>query len=206
MTNNIEQRSDDWFNARLGKVTASRLADVLSTIKTGESASRRNYRIELVCERLTQKKADGFTNVHIERGIELEPIAISSYEALQGVFVEPVGFVIHPTILMSGASPDGLVGDDGLMEVKCPTPANHLETLLSKKAPSKYIPQMQWQMACTGRKWCDFVSYCAEFGNTEHALFITRVMRDDDFIADAEKAVIQFLDEVEMQTLQLRGN
>lgn len=202
----MEQRSDEWFAARLGKVTASRLADVLATIKTGESASRRNYRIELVCERLTQKKAEGFSNVHTERGVELEPIALSSYEAQKGIFVESVGFVIHPTIEMSGASPDGLVGDDGLIEVKCPTPANHLDTLLSKKSPAKYYPQMQWQMACTGRQWCDFVSYCAEFGNTEHAVFITRVMRDDIFIADAEKAVIQFLDEVETQILQLRGN
>ena len=202
----MEQRSDDWFNARLGKVTASRLADVLATIKTGESASRRNYRIQLVCERMTKKKADGFQNEHTERGIELEPIAISSYEALQGVFVEPVGFVIHPTIKMSGASPDGLVGDDGQIEVKCPTPANHIDTILSGKPPSKYIPQMQWQMACTGRKWCDFVSYSAEFGNEDCSLFVTRVFRDNDFIAEAEKAVIQFLDEVDKQILQLRGN
>ena len=202
----MEQRTDEWFAARLGKVTASRLADVLSTIKTGESASRRNYRIELVCERLTQKKADGFSNVHTERGVELEPIALSSYEARVGLFVEPVGFVNHPTIEMSGASPDGLVGDDGLIEIKCPTPANHLDTLLNKKAPSKYIPQMQWQMACTGRQWCDFVSYSAEFGVSDHALFVTRVWRDDDFIADAEKAVIQFLKEVDDQILQLKGN
>lgn len=201
----MEQRTDEWFQARLGKVTASRLADVLATIKTGESASRRNYRIELVCERLTQKKGEGFSNVHTERGVELEPIAKSSYEAANGLFVQDVGFVNHPTIQMSGASPDGLVGDDGLIEIKCPTPANHLDTVLSKKAPAKYIPQMQWQMACTGRKWCDFVSYCAEFGDSDFALFVTRVMRDDDFIAEAEKAVIQFLDEVELQINQLKG-
>lgn len=202
----MEQRSEEWFAARLGKVTASRLADVLATIKTGESASRRNYRIELVCERLTMKKADGFSNIHTERGVELEPIAKSAYEAQKGYFVDDVGFVNHPTILMSGASPDGLVADDGLIEIKCPTPANHLESVLSKKAPSKYIPQMQWQMACTGRKWCDFVSYCAEFGATEHALFVTRVHRDDVFIQDAEKAVIEFLNEVELQVQQLKGN
>ena len=191
----MEQGTPEWFNSRLGKVTASRVADVLATIKSGESASRRNYRMQLVCERLTGKKEETFTNAHMERGIELEPIARSLYEMDSGLFVKEIAFVEHPTIAMAGCSPDGLVGDDGLIEIKCPTVANHIETLTSNSAPSKYIAQMQWQMACTGRKWCDFVSFNVEL--PDHLqLFVKRVERDDEYIANAEKEVIAFLDEV----------
>ena len=201
-----EQRTDDWFAARLGKVTASRVADVIAKTKTGYSASRENYMAQLVVERLTQTKTDSYTNSAMQWGTDQEPFARAAYEAAQGVMVEEVGFIPHPTIEWAGASPDGLVGDDGLVEIKCPETKGMIEVLLTQKVPQKYFTQMQFQMACTGRKWCDFVSYCAEFGNSEHALFITRVMRDDDFIADAEKAVIQFLTEVELQLNQLRGN
>jgi len=191
----MEQGTPEWFNSRLGKVTASRVADVLATIKSGESASRRNYRMQLVCERLTGKKEETFTNAHMERGIELEPIARSLYEMDSGLFVKEIAFVEHPTIKMAGCSPDGLVSEDGLIEIKCPTVANHIETLTSNAAPSKYIAQMQWQMACTGRKWCDFVSFNVEL--PDHLqLFVKRVERDDEYIANAEKEVIAFLDEV----------
>lgn len=199
---NIIQGSQEWFDARIGKVTASRVADVLATIKTGESASRKNYRMELVCQRLTGQRDEGFTNSHMERGIELEPLARAAYEFKQGVTVTEVGFVDHPIIEMSGASPDGIVGD-GLVEIKCPTAANHVDTLLSGKAPSKYIPQMQWQMACTGAKWCDFVSYCPTVGDNL-ALFVVRVDRDDEYIAETENAVKLFLTEVSDLTTKLK--
>ncbi len=198
----IIQGTDSWFEARLGKVTASRVADVLATLKTGEAASRRNYRMELVCQRLTGQREEGYTNSHMERGIELEPIARSLYEFKQGVTVTEIGFVDHPSIEMAGASPDGIVGD-GLIEIKCPTPGNHVEALLSGKAPTKYIPQMQWQMACTGAKWCDFVSYCPLIGDNL-ALFVVRVERDDIYIAETENVVKLFLTEVADLTKQLK--
>ncbi|CAB4133872.1 phage_rel_nuc, putative phage-type endonuclease [uncultured Caudovirales phage] len=193
--NDIKQGSDEWFAARLGKATASKIADILATIKSGESASRRNYRVELVCERLTGVRGETYTNPHMIRGTELEPLARALYESKMNVFVDEIGFVDHPTIPMSGASPDGLVGNDGLIEIKAPTAANHLDTILSGSAPSKYISQMQWQMACTGRAWCDFVSFNAEMPS-ELQLFIKRVPRDDEFIASTEKAVSEFLAEV----------
>jgi len=194
----IKQGSEGWFAQRIGKVTASRVADVLATIKSGESASRKNYRMQLVCERLTGKKEETFTNVHMERGIELEPIARSLYEMKNDSFVTEVGFVEHPKIKMAGASPDGLVGDDGLIEIKCPTVANHIESITGKPVgtvPSKYIPQIQFQLACTSRAWCDFVSFNNEL--PEHLqLFVKRVYRDDVYIANMEKEVSAFLNEV----------
>lgn len=197
------QGTDNWFAARLGKATASKIGDILSKGKDGESITRRNYRMMLVCERLTGLKAEGYTNTHMERGNSLEPLARVSYEVFKNVMVDEVGFMPHPVIEMSGASPDGLVGNEGLIEIKCPTAGNHIETILSGKAPTKYISQMQWQMACTGRAWCDFVSYCPEVGDNIE-LFIVRVMRDDEYIAVAEKAVIAFLNEVSETHNQLK--
>jgi len=126
-----EQRTDEWFAQRLGKVTASRVADVMAKTKTGYSASRENYMAQLVVERLTQTKAESFTNAAMQWGTDQEPFARAAYEAAQGVMVEEVGFMSHPDIEMAGASPDGLVGDDGLLEIKCPNTATHIETLLS---------------------------------------------------------------------------
>lgn len=200
----IEQGSESWLALRLGRVTGSRVADVLATTKSGESASRRNYRMELVCDRLTGKRAEQFVNHHMERGTLLEPVARSLYETKTGNFVSQIGFAHHPSIEMAGASPDGLTDCGNLIEIKCPTAANHVDTLLSGKPPSKYIPQMQWQMACTGSNWCDFISYCPDVGE-ELALFVTRVPRDDAYIADMEKEVIIFLNEVETLTQQLKG-
>ena len=150
----IEQRTEEWFAARLGRVTASRVADVIAKTKTGYSASRENYMAQLVVERLTQTKAESYTSAAMMHGVEQEPFARAAYEATQGVMVEEVGFVSHPSIEWAGASPDGLVGDDGCVEIKCPNTATMIETLLSQKVPGKYITQMQFQMACTGRKWC----------------------------------------------------
>jgi putative phage-type endonuclease len=190
----MEQRTEEWFSARLGKVTASRVADVLAKIKSGESASRKNYKMELVVQRLTGKAGESFTNAAMEWGTEQEPFARMAYEAHTGTFVKEEGFVDHPTIEGFGCSPDGIVGD-GLIEIKCPNTANHIETVLENKAPSKYIPQMQCQMACTGAKWCDFVSFDPRVPE-DLQLFVVRVERDQEYIDSMEVEVKQFLSEV----------
>ena len=192
----IEQRTDAWFEARIGKVTASRVADVLAKTKSGYSASRDNYMAQLVCERLTKQKAEGFTNAAMQHGTETEPLARLSYEVAHNVLVDEVGFIPHPTIEMSGASPDGLVNDDGLIEIKCPNTATHIETLLSESVPTKYYTQMQFQMACTGRKWCDFVSFDNRLP-PELQLFVKRVPRDDTYIRLMEAEIVQFLAELD---------
>ena len=190
----MEQRTEEWFVARLGKVTASRVADVLAKIKTGESASRKNYKMELVVQRLTNKQGESFTNAAMEWGTEQEPFARMAYEAHTGTFVKEEGFVDHPTIEGFGCSPDGIVGE-GLIEIKCPNTANHIETVLENKVPSKYIPQMQCQMACTGAKWCDFVSFDPRVPE-DLQLFVVRVERDQEYIDAMEVEVKQFLSEV----------
>ena len=190
----MEQRTEEWFSARLGKVTASRVADVLAKIKSGESASRKNYKMELVVQRLTGKPQESFTNAAMEWGTEQEPFARMAYEAHTGTFVKEEGFVDHPTIEGFGCSPDGIVGE-GLIEIKCPNTANHIETVLENKVPSKYIPQMQCQMACTGAKWCDFVSFDPRVPE-DLQLFVVRVERDQEYIDAMEVEVKQFLSEV----------
>ena len=190
----MEQRTEEWFAARLGKVTASRVADVLAKIKSGESASRKNYKMELVVQRLTNKQGESFTNAAMEWGTEQEPFARMAYEAHTGTFVKEEGFVDHPTIEGFGCSPDGIVGE-GLIEIKCPNTATHIETVLENKAPSKYIPQMQCQMACTGAKWCDFVSFDPRVPE-DLQLFVVRVERDQEYIDAMEVEVKQFLSEV----------
>ena len=202
----MDQRSEEWYSARLGKVTASRLSDVLATIKTGEAAARANYRIELVAERLTGKSTPGFTSAAMQWGVDCEPMARSAYETETGLIVTEVGFVDHPTIEMTGASPDGLVGDDGLIEIKCPDTKTHIQTLTSKKAPSEYIPQMQWQMACTGRQWVDFVSFDPRL--PEHLMLeIIRVDRDQSLIDKYSESVNRFLADVShtIHLLNTRG-
>ena len=190
----MEQRTEEWFSARLGKVTASRVADVLAKIKSGESASRKNYKMELVVQRLTNKVGESFTNAAMEWGTEQEPFARMAYEAHTGTFVKEEGFVDHPMIEGFGCSPDGIVGE-GLIEIKAPNTANHIETVLENKAPSKYIPQMQCQMACTGAKWCDFVSFDPRVPE-DLQLFVVRVERDQEYIDSMEVEVKQFLSEV----------
>jgi putative phage-type endonuclease len=202
----MDQRTEQWYSARLGKVTASRLSDVLATIKIGEAAARANYRIELVAERLTGKNTPGFTSSAMQWGVDCEPMARSAYEIQTGLIVTEVGFVDHPTISMAGASPDGFVGDDGLLEIKCPETKTHIETLASKKAPSKYIPQMQWQMACTGRAWVDFVSFDPRL--PDHLMLeIIRVERNQSLIDQYTEAVVTFLDDVSktVEFLNTRG-
>ena len=200
----MEQRSDEWFAARCGKATGSRIADIVAKTKSGYSASRANYMAQLVVERMTGKVAESFSNAAMDWGTEQEPYARAAYEAHSGVLVDEVGMVDHPTVAMSGASPDGLVGEDGLVEIKCPTTATHIETLMEKAAPKKYIDQMQWQMACTGRKWCDFVSFDPRMRECLQ-LFVKRVERDDEYIAELESEVAAFLQEVSDKVEKLKS-
>jgi len=192
----IEQGSPEWFAQRLGKVTASRVADVIAKTKTGYSTSRDNYMAQLVCERMTNTVAESFTNSAMQWGTETEPLARAAYEAHADVLVDEVAMITHPTIEAAGASPDGLVGDEGLLEIKCPNSSTHIDTLLTQTVPGKYITQMQWQMACTGRKWCDFVSFDPRLP-TELQLFVKRINLDTDYVAMLEKEVVQFLTELD---------
>lgn len=198
----MEQRSTEWFTARLGKVTASRVADVIAKTKTGYSTSRENYMAQLVCERMTGTQGESFSSVAMQWGTDQEPLARAAYEAAKDVLVDEVGFIVHPTIINAGASPDGLVGDDGLIEIKCPNTATHIDTLLSKKVPSKYIAQMQWQMACTGRKWCDFVSFDPRMPDGLQ-LFIQREDFHEEYVKMLETEITWFLDAVKIKIEQL---
>ena len=194
----IIQGTPEWHQQRLGKVTASRVADVIAKTKTGYSTSRENYMAQLICERLTQTPTEGFTNAAMQWGTETEPKARAAYEAKTFASVTEVAMISHPSIPNTGASPDGLIGDDGLIEIKCPNTATHLDTLLSQKVPGKYVTQMQWQMACTGRQWCDFVSFDPRL--PEHLqLFVKRVSRDADFIKQTEDEIVAFLIELEQK-------
>ena len=195
MAEQMEQRTEEWFKARLGKVTASRVADVIAKTKSGYSASRDNYMAQLICERLTGQQGESFTNAAMQHGVDTEPLARSAYEAQHGLLVEEVGFVQHPTIEMAGASPDGLVGLFGMLEVKCPNTATHIDTLINLTVPTKYITQMQWQMRCCDRQWCDFVSFDPRLPQ-DLQLFIKRVEYDAEYVAMLEKEVNQFLDEL----------
>jgi putative phage-type endonuclease len=198
----IEQRSDQWFAARIGKVTASKVADVIAKTQSGFAASRANYMAQLVCERLTGQREEFFTSAAMQHGTDTEPLARAAYESLKDVLVDEVGFVPHPAIEMAGASPDGLVGDDGLLEIKCPNTATHIDTLLTQTVPSKYNTQMQFQMACTGRSWCDFVSFDNRLPE-ELQLFVKRVPRDDVFIKQTEDAIVKFLAELDDKIIKL---
>lgn len=197
----MEQRTEEWFAARCGKVTASRVADVIAKTKTGYSASRANYLADLVVERLTGKPAATFSNAAMEWGTEQEPNARAAYSAKTGILVEEVGFIDHPTVAMSGASPDGFA-EEGLVEIKCPNTATHLEYILDGKSPQKYVTQMQWQMACTNRPWCDFVSYDPRLPERLQ-LLVVRVPRDDEYIAMLETEVTKFLAELDEKLNQL---
>ena len=198
----MEQKSEEWFKARLGKVTASRVADVIAKTKTGYSASRENYMAQLVVERMTNTQAESFTNAAMQWGTDQEPFARAAYEVQQNVLVDETGLVNHPTIDMAGASPDGLVGEDGLVEIKCPNTATHIDTLLTQTVPGKYITQMQFQMACTGRQWCDFVSFDPRMP-AKAQLFVKRVQRDEAFIKEMEQEIKKFLAEVTAKVEQL---
>lgn len=200
----MEQLSEEWFAARLGRVTASRIADLTAKTKTGYSASRANYMAQLLVERLTGKPQDSYRNAAMVWGTETEPQAKVAYQFITDNEVADIGFVDHPVIAMSGASPDGLIGTEGLIEIKCPNTATHIETLLSGDVEGKYIKQMQWQMACTGRKWCDFVSFDPRLP-VNLQLKIIHVDRNDNLIAELENEVAEFLKELDIKLGNLKA-
>jgi predicted phage-related endonuclease len=189
---------------RVGKCTASRIADVVARTKTGWGASRANYAAELIAERLTGLPHEGYVSAAMKHGTETEPDAIAAYEFLMNLEIERASFVDHPRIPQSGASPDGYVGDDGLVETKCPTTATHLATLLGTPISDSYIKQMQWQMGTTGRQWCDWVSFEPRLPE-EMRLFVQRVFRDDKMIAVLENEVTAFLAEIDEKVATLRA-
>ena len=196
------QRSEDWFAARCGRVTASRVADLMAKTKTGYSASRQNYMAQLICERLTGKPAESFNSAAMQRGTDKEPEARAVYMLESGEIVEECGLVIHPDMPDFGASPDGLIGVDGLMEIKCPNTWTHLETLKTGKPKSEYLTQMQAQMACTGRKWCDFISFDDRLPE-DIAYFCTRIHRDELFIGSMLAEIAIFLSEMQSELDQI---
>lgn len=200
----MEQRSPEWFAARLGKVTASRVADVIARTKSGWGASRANYAAQLVAERLTGVAAESFTNAAMQWGCDYEAEARRAYAFYADADVAEEAFVSHPTIVMAGASPDGLIGTDGLLELKCPNTATHIQTLLGGTVPEKYVTQMMFQMACTGRQWCDFASYDPRLPEAMR-LFVKRVERDDEKILELETLVTEFLGEVDATVAALQS-
>jgi len=200
----MEQRTEEWFEARMGCVTASRTADVMAQTKSGYSASRANYMAELICEKLTGERQGGFSSAAMQWGTETEPQARMAYEIMTGATVVETGFVPHPEIAGFGASPDGLIGDDGLIEIKCPNTATHIETLLSDKVPGKYITQMHVQMLCAGRKWCDFVSFDPRLP-VDMQMFVRRVEFDEKLAKTIVEEVQKFIAEMETKIEQLKA-
>jgi putative phage-type endonuclease len=199
----MEQRTEEWFAARCGKVTASRVADIIAKTKTGYSTSRDNYLAQLVCERMTGKPAESYSNSAMQWGTDTEPFARAAYEARMDLLVTEVGFINHPRIAMAGASPDGLA-NEGMVELKCPNTATHIDTLLSRTVPAKYITQMMWQMACADRPWCDFVSFDPRLSE-KYQLFIKRINYDPEMVNMLENSVIQFLGDVDLKIQQLES-
>lgn len=192
-----DQRTDDWYDARLGRATASRFKDVMTTIRSGEAAAVKNYRAELVAERLTGKPAESFTTQAMQHGIDSEPVARLEYQLFTGRNVTECGFFKHNE-LEAGASPDGLIGEDGLLEIKCPNTASHIETLIKRAVPSQYFWQVMGQLWITGRKWCDFVSFDDRLPDNAQ-LFITRVERDEAAIEQLSETVKSFLASVDQE-------
>ena len=200
----VEQGSPEWFQMRLGKVTASRVADILAKTKTGPSASRQNYLIELAIQRTTGIIQESYSNSAMEWGTQTEPQARVAYEVTTNNFVDKVAFIDHPSIKWFGCSPDGLVSDRGLLEIKCPNSATHWEYFKSKKPPQKYFIQMQSQIAVTNKDWCDFVSFDPRMPDRSQ-LLIVRIDRDEAFIAEMEAEIKKFLDEVEVEVNLMKG-
>lgn len=201
---NVTQGSPEWIDARIGRVTASRIKDILSQGKGGkESSSRADYRMQLACEVLTgQPQEDTFFSKEMAHGVDQEPFARAAYGVFEGVIVDQVGMVIHPKDDRCAASPDGVVNWDGeaspegLVEIKCPKTKTHVGYIQAGGVPTDYQPQMLWQLACTGAEWCDFVSYDPRLPENLQ-LYVCRFERDDARIAEIEREVSRFLDEVD---------
>ncbi len=195
-----EQGTSEWLSERAGKVTASMFTNIMMKPST---AGYQSYQGQLIAEQLTGIPHEGYTNSYMAWGTETEPQARAMYELETGNTVDEVGFINHPFIKNSGASPDGLIGDDGLVEIKCPATHTHIKTLTGAPIDKKYIMQMQWQMTCTGAKWCDFVSFDPRISESMR-IHITRVERDDKLIAEMEAAASDFLAEIDATLAQLR--
>jgi putative phage-type endonuclease len=199
----LEQGTAEWKQQRAGWVTGSRMCDVMATLKSGgEAASRRNYRAEIVAEILTGVPTDQYVSKEMQWGTDNEPFARASYEIQREVEVVQVGFAMHDVIERLGASPDGLVGEDGLVEFKCPNTSQHIAYRLSGSIPGEYQLQMLTEMACTGRQWCDFVSFDPRLPERMQ-LSVKRFLRDDARIAIIEAQVQKFLDEVDQEIAAL---
>lgn len=205
----IEQGSPEWHALRCGKITASRLIDIVRGFgrdgkRSNHKASRADYIMEKVIERMTGRQEEGFESEDMRNGKINEPLARCSYEAELGVIVTEVPFIDHPEISGLGYSPDGLVGDDGLIEIKCPKPKEHVRNMLTGDVKRDYIYQMQTGLFVTGRKWCDFVSYCPKMP-VEHQLYIKRFERDDDIISEIEVEVGSVLAEIDFMIDKLNA-
>jgi len=201
----MEQRSEEWYAERAGKVTASRISDILAKRKSGGfSSMRENYKAQLANERWTGEPAEEmFQSKDMLRGAELEPQAVAVYEFYRNVDVAKIGFINHPSIPFAGCSPDGLVGDDGMIEVKCPNLNTHINTLMTREIDATYLNQMDFQMACSGRQWVDFVSYHPAVPEKAR-LFVKRIERNDERIAYIEREVQIFNGEVERLANRLK--
>lgn len=198
-----EQRTPEWYQARMGKATASRFSDIMAKVKKGYSASRKNYMAELVAQKLTGIVPENFTSTAMQWGIDNEPLARLEYTLVTGNETEETGLWLHD-VLPAGASPDGFVNDDGTLEIKCPNTATHIETLSTKKVPTQYIAQVQGQLWITERKWCDFVSFDPRLPENAQMVII-RVERDENYIHHLENEVASFMDDVEEQTEFVRN-
>jgi hypothetical protein len=202
----IMQGSMEWLRMRAGHVTAGRTEDVKAmkrikqddgTYKYTEGETRKKYKRRIALERIMEAPImEGYVSQEMQRGIDLEPVARAAYEAHSGNLVDQMAFAFHPSIKWFGASPDGLIGDDGLVEIKCPNTETHFGYLLDGVPPTKYHDQMIAQCACTGRKWVDFVSYDDRIPKEDLQLFVVRFVPTAEQIAETERAVIKFLDEV----------
>lgn len=197
------QHTFEWFAARNGRLTASRICDVMAKLKSGgEAAARRNYRTEILCERLTGSSADHYVSPAMERGTAEEPFARTAYEIETGLMVDQTGFVLHPIYDFTGASPDGLVETDGGVEFKNPNTATHLEWMVAGVVPEEHKDQLLWNMACCEREWWDFVSRDSRLP-PKLQNFIVRLPRDDKRIAQIEAEVVKLHHEVEFLCAQL---
>lgn len=169
---------------------------------TEELACRRDYKIELVCERLSGRVADHYVSPDMDRGSAQEPYARAAYEVATGAMVDQAGFILHPVIDFSGASPDSLVDTDGGLEIKCPRTSTHLEWLMAGVVPEEHIPQMMWNMACAERGWWDFLSFDDRLPEGLR-IFCARLERDDKIIAEMEYGVMEFNAEIEAKCSKL---
>lgn len=201
----VEQGTDEWRALRLGHVTASNVADVMAKGKSGEAVTRKKYKVKLLAERLTGASQDFYTNAAMEWGTEQEPYARMAYEVANDVLVDKTGFWPHETIKWVGVSPDGLVDNDGLVEIKCPNTTTHLDYILDDKVPTEYYKQIQCQLWVTGRSWCDFISFDPRLPQ-RNQLFVKRCFRDEALMAEMEKEIREFLQEIEYLIEQLQGD